>query len=1146
MQCPACAQPLPEGARFCPACGHSLAPPAHDERRVVTVLFADVVGFTTLAERRDPEQVKRLVDDAFARLVADVETFGGRVDKVLGDAIVALFGAPVAHEDDAERAVRAGLRMHETLARFAAEVPGLEEVRLRVGINTGEVLVGTLAGTDYTAMGDVVNTAARLQALAPPGGVLIGDATRALCSDAVVAEALAPAQLRGREQVEQVWLVAGVDPGGRRRRRSPSARFVGRGLERTVLASLTESVRRGRSALVSVSGEAGIGKSRLVDEVLDGLRRVEPHVVVLEGACSPYGDDNVWAPISTAIAQYLGIDRTRSVGEIRDVASTRSVGVLGVDPTGPAAPEELEALLHLLGHPSELDRLDPAGARDVLFGTVIAGLRRRAASGPVVLWIDDLQWAHQLLVDLLEVIVRSTVGLPVMVVTAARPDDDTGRASGRWPPLVDRVTTFQLPLDPLDDVESCELVDVVTGGRVPAELRTRISERSGGNPLFLTELAMLALTDEAELPGSLRALIASRLDRLGAEERTVIANAAIVGSEGPVSALEEFADAMRQRFDRSLLDSLVAGGLLEVDGDWWRFRSDVVREVAYQTVTKHARAQRHAGVARVMSIEEDPPLDKVAHHAATAAELLAELGTVSGVDPSIRTEAIGLLARAAKRSYDLGGYRHGAEQTRRALALAGDDRESRASLLVLHATGLVELRSLDDAAADLDDALGAARAAGDRVIEGEALRLLGMVSQQRGDLVTAREHLGAAVDIFREIDDPPRLALALRARGFAEVLGGSLQDAEWYLGEADALYEELGDQRGRAWVAQHRSWITFLSGDHAAAERRLDEAIATFERIGDHSGVNWSRGLLAYVQYFQRRFDVADALAREVLVEARQWGDEWGAAMMLTLTANLRLWSGRFPEAVQAAEQALVGFRRIGDRFGTLQALAAMSRARAAMGRTTDAERAIEEIIAVSNSFGSLALPTIAASGVAMHLGDGARTVDYAEQAIARLDTTGANIDEASVQLACGLLQSGRPDDAIAVLDSVDVVDQPFAAAVRALNWAAIGDLDAALADAEAVLAMDNPSYFDRSLALAAAAAAASRRGDADSERRIAALTSTSAGAGDVLVAGFLRAVAGRLTGDATGASPSSGWGRVAALISGVDVAEPVEAPVDG
>jgi class 3 adenylate cyclase len=165
MPCPSCAAPVPEGARFCPSCGHSLT--ALEERRIVTVLFADLVGFTGIAEHQDPEQVKRLIDSCFERLVADVHAFGGNVDKILGDGILALFGAPIAHEDDAERAVRTALRMMDTVSGFVAPAP----LALRIGINTGEVLVGTLAGTDYTAMGDVVNLAQRFQSQAPPGAV---------------------------------------------------------------------------------------------------------------------------------------------------------------------------------------------------------------------------------------------------------------------------------------------------------------------------------------------------------------------------------------------------------------------------------------------------------------------------------------------------------------------------------------------------------------------------------------------------------------------------------------------------------------------------------------------------------------------------------------------------------------------------------------------------------------------------------------------------------------------------------------------------------------------------------------------------------------------------------------------------------------
>ena len=230
--CPSCASPFPEGARFCPSCGHSLGVARGEERRVVTVLFADLVGFTSQAERMDPEQVKSLVDGLFQRLVEDVTSFGGRVDKILGDAIVALFGAPVAHEDDAERAVRASLRMQRSITELVADLD--LPIRMRIGVNTGEVLVGALrAGGDYTAMGDVVNTASRLQTAAPPGGVLVGPATHAATEGAIAYESVGEFQVRGRDERVAAWLALEplTLPGRRRRRmpvpvRGPAARAV--------------------------------------------------------------------------------------------------------------------------------------------------------------------------------------------------------------------------------------------------------------------------------------------------------------------------------------------------------------------------------------------------------------------------------------------------------------------------------------------------------------------------------------------------------------------------------------------------------------------------------------------------------------------------------------------------------------------------------------------------------------------------------------------------------------------------------------------------------------------------------------------------------------------------------------------------------
>src|SRR4051794_18598942 len=296
MNCSSCGSATPEGARFCPTCGHPLVT-RQDERRVATVLFADLVGFTRLSESADPEQVKNIVDRTFERLAADVVSYGGQVDKVIGDALVAIFGAPVAQEDDAERAVRAGLRMQERLEQLNRD--GGLDLRMRIGINTGEVLVGALrAGGDYTAMGDVVNTASRLQELAPPGRVVVGPDTYASTASIFRYEPLGDVEARGREAAVPAWIAheALTEPGRRAPRRV--SRLVGRDNEASVLqGALVAAMEHRHPTLVLLTGEAGIGKSRLAEDVI--LRVVMTHQArVLSGRAVPYGATNAWWPIA--------------------------------------------------------------------------------------------------------------------------------------------------------------------------------------------------------------------------------------------------------------------------------------------------------------------------------------------------------------------------------------------------------------------------------------------------------------------------------------------------------------------------------------------------------------------------------------------------------------------------------------------------------------------------------------------------------------------------------------------------------------------------------------------------------------------------------------------------------------------------------
>ena len=938
-QCTSCGSAIPSGARFCPSCGHPVALAQPEERRIVTVLFADLVGFTGLAERMDPEQVKRLIDACFERLVEVVVEFGGKVDKILGDGMLVLFGAPVAHEDDPERAVRAALRMQDTLAEYVAtsELAGSDDIRMRVGINTGEVLVGTLAGTDYTAMGDVVNTASRLQAEAPSGGVLVGEVTHGLTSHTFRYEPAGQLQPRGREQALQAWLaMEPTAPPGSRRRRRREVGIVGRHPELAMADAALELVtQNGRGVLLHVNGENGVGKSRFVDEVIS---RVRDHgeVSVLEGACVPYGEANVWWPIASALSNYLDLDTGVAIDAARTTALQRAQQMFpSID--GAEAERLVDVFTHLLGYPSPIDRLDAANARSTIHQTVAMVLEARSHRGPMVLSIDDVHWADPVMLDLLEHLVTSLSRHSFLLITAMRPGHDA-----IWPPRSDRATVLSLTLQPLTRTDTEELATALLADAPRDELLlAALYDRSGGNPLFLIEL--VALTEAGgghrELPDSLRTLIAARLDQLSPEQRQMLENAAVLGTSGAIVALEKFARELGQVFHLDVLHELDELGLLEVHGRRWEFRSESVRDAAYQTLTKASRAQRHAGVAKAMSAVGQ--LDDRAHHTASAAELVQELGSVDKVPHDVVEQAISLLAAAADRAFDTGSLRMAVRHTSRALDLsaAGDISDSQlAHLFMVRAGAYIDQRNFDAAAADIEALHSIAEALADDVLEAESLRLRGSLSQVAGRIDDARRELGQAVDLLRTADDPALLARALRVRGFIEMFGGSLVDAEWFFGEADGLYAALDDERGLAYIEQHRAWIAFLSGNLTTARERLAHAAEAHERLGDRNGVGWAFGLLAFVEFFEGHFDRAEALAATVAQEAELRGDVWAASMMNTLLADLRLWQGQLEEAAELAENARSRFKKLNDKFGLVQALAPLVRAQVGLGRQAAAQ----------------------------------------------------------------------------------------------------------------------------------------------------------------------------------------------------------------
>lgn len=1071
--CASCRSPLPPGARFCPSCGHEVSQAAPEERRVVTVVFADLVGYTALTEHLDPERVKRLIDAAFERLIVDINTFGGRVDKVLGDGILALFGAPVAHEDDADRAIRSAIEMHSSLAKFVEDEADLDvPLRLRIGVNTGEVLVGAVTGTaDYTAMGDVVNVASRLQALAAPGEIFVGDSTAALTSNEIMLELVDDVAVRGREQTERVWRVTGRRYRVSRLGTRNDIPFVGRVAQRELLSSVMSMVAGGRSAVVAVSGEAGSGKTRLVNEALDAFP--SRSVTIFAGICAPYGETNVWSPIATALLRRLGPDADVPAHKLRETVRERGIDLYRFAPGDPMLNRFVEGILHLLDYPSELDQLTPSQRRETVFSLMVDGFRRRSVNGPIVIWIDDLQWADALIIDLLHRIAQSLADRPMLLITAQRDGAEID-----WPPAVDQPMTVRMPLEPLDHSEAAELIGAVLGTAENAGLVDEIFERSGGNPLFLTELAELAREHPTsrELPGTLRALIAARLDQLPTSQRAIVDNAAVLGASGPIQSLERFAFGMQQTYDSADLEALADAGLIEYDDTTWRFRSDVVREVAYQTLTKFVRTQRHAAIAAIMADSALMSRDLVAHHAASAAELDAEIGPVPGVQRDIGEFAFRLLSEAAKRSLDGGAFNQARRFATRALELGSADEPSVRRLLLLRAQAHIERRIADLARQDASEVLDRALRAKDRHDEGIARRLLGILHQRAGDLTAARRELGESVEIFRSLGDDIELAASLRERGFAEVFGGSLSDAEWLLGEAKTLSERLDDRRGRAWVGQHQAWIAFLSGDTDLAETRLMATAQEFDLLGDRAGRGWAFGLLAFVRFYQRRLDEAEKLALEVSADARARGDRWASAMMDSLLASIRLWTHHFEEAEDLSRRAFNRFRELGDRLGMIQAAGPRLRALVALGRVQEAERGLEEALSISEGFSEMSFPAVAAAGAAVHMGMGARALLIAETAVERSAGMGGSGTEARVTLALSLCQVGRSEDALAVLDGVPD-RSPYAAAVHALAAVLTGDDNGALMHVESISAELGATYLDQILGAMAAVTAEMRQG---------------------------------------------------------------------
>jgi class 3 adenylate cyclase/tetratricopeptide (TPR) repeat protein len=1076
--CPSCGTPNAPDVKFCGECGTALAtrtasttaPSPAAERRLVSVLFADIVGHTAFSEGRDAEDVRELLSRYFETARTVIERYGGTVEKFIGDAVMAVWGAPVAQEDDAERAVRAALDLLAAVSALGAAVRA-PELRARAGVLTGEAAVTLGAEGQGMVAGDLVNTASRIQSAAEPGTVLVGEATKRAAEAAIVFEDAGSHSLKGKAEPIELWQgvrVVGL-VGGAAKSSGLEPPFVGRDRELRLVKELYHATAEDRRAhLVSVIGIGGIGKSRVSWEFYKYVDGLAGDVWWHSGRCLAYGEGVAFWALAEMIRGRSGIV------EDEETASARQKLRAAVEEHIPDPQERRFAeprLAHLLG----LEE-GAVGDQENLFAAARMFFERLAHTGPTVLLFEDLHWADSALLDFIEYLVEWSRDVPLFVLTLSRPELQDRRPT--WGSGKRNFTSIFL--EPL----STDAMEVLLTGPVPGlpeELRERILERAEGVPFYAVETVRMLLDrgvlvregnayrlagdletlEVLEVPETLQALIAARLDGLSIEERRSVQQASVLGRTFTLRGLSSVSNLADDELE-PVLASLVRKEVVSLSSDplspergQYGFLQDLVKKVAYETLSRRERKSLQLAAAEYLRSlgDDDEIVEVLAAHYLDAFRAAPDDADAS----SIRDEAREMLVRAAERAASLAANEEAQHAYERAIELSEDP-----------------------------------------VVQAELLERAGVTAYAGARADAAAKHFESAITKF-EAANAAHAAARVSAR-LAEVLwdDGRLEQAIERMDGAFQVLAQEGADADLAALAAQIGRFMFFHGDLALALDRVETALDMAEALSLPEVLSQALNTKAIILSAYGRPREGLTLLRYALEVALEHDKPSSALRAYYNLADSLARADRFDEAAETARDGLALARRVGNRYWEWSFMAQMY-APFALGDWDEVLAMRSQLPEVEWSQARLAFAGLPVTWLQIQVHRG--QLDEARALISMLAELESSADvQERIQYTCGkgrfLLAESRPSDALTAAEtalreretigtSSEAVKEAFTIAVEAALQ--LDDVDKAqelIAIVEGLPPGRSPQLMQAQVARFRAALAA-RRGDAEEAERL-------------------------------------------------------------